>query len=284
MGREAGDRSPAPLLTPDVLSARRAASRRRRRRRRQAAAAGVLISAAVVAAAIALATGTGGSPARPVRSSAPQSAIATTVFAHLRSRLMMPLWPFGDRPRTRTRTRRHAAASVSSVAAVDRVLAYTSYVQLAGHRKREIALTFDDGPGIYTPRILSVLKRLHAPATFFVIGREAEAFPRFVRLEARAGDAVGDHTELHPPLAQLSPAAQRSEIVTAALAIRRAGAPEPILFRPPYGSFDAATMSILDGVRMLMVLWSVDTSDYARPGVSRIVDTAVSGRSRARSS
>jgi peptidoglycan-N-acetylglucosamine deacetylase len=60
-------------------------------------------------------------------------------------------------------------------------------------------------------------------------------------------------------------------------AVRHAGAPNPVLFRPPYGSFNATTLSILHSQKLLMVLWSVDTSDYARPGVDKIVDTALSG-------
>ena len=50
-----------------------------------------------------------------------------------------------------------------------------------------------------------------------------------------------------------------------------------VLFRPPYGSFDQTTLGILRRQRMLMVLWSADTKDYTRPGVRRIVYTAVSG-------
>jgi hypothetical protein len=49
------------------------------------------------------------------------------------------------------------------------------------------------------------------------------------------------------------------------------------LFRPPCGSFDQTTLELLDRLRMLMVLWTVDTSDYQRPGVARIVYTALSG-------
>src|SRR5207248_4636362 len=56
-----------------------------------------------------------------------------------------------------------------------------------------------------------------------------------------------------------------------------AGGPNPVLFRPPYGSFNATTLSILHSQKLLMVLWSVDTSDYARPGVDAIVKSAVSG-------
>jgi peptidoglycan-N-acetylglucosamine deacetylase len=62
----------------------------------------------------------------------------------------------------------------------------------------------------------------------------------------------------------------------AARAIRSARAPVPVLFRPPYGSFDEATLRILRARRMLMVLWSVDTRDYARPCTKRVIYTAIS--------
>ena len=161
--------------------------------------------------------------------------------------------------------------------AVDRVLRYTSYVQLAGHRRPEVALTFDDGPSEYTPQIIRILRQMHAPATFFVIGRLARAYPQLVADEVRAGSEVGDHTENHPPLAVLSPTEQTDEVTAAADAIHQAGAPRPVLLRPPYGSFDETTVQILHAERMLMVLWSADTSDYLHPGVSKIIYTAVSG-------
>jgi peptidoglycan/xylan/chitin deacetylase (PgdA/CDA1 family) len=144
-------------------------------------------------------------------------------------------------------------------------------------RAREIALSFDDGPSIYTPRILHVLAQRHVPATFFVIGREAKLYPRYVRAEAKAGNEVGDHTETHPPMSALPAPEQRAQIVDAANAIRAAGAPSPVLWRPPYGVFNSITLSILHSLRMLMVMWTVDTSDYIRPGVSRIIHTALSG-------
>ena len=160
---------------------------------------------------------------------------------------------------------------------IDRVLAHTSYVQFAHGRRRVVALTFDDGPGQYTPSILRILRRTHTPATFFVVGRWARAYPQLVATEARDGFEVGDHTDTHAFLSELSPAEQAAEIGGAAADIRSDGAPYPHLFRPPYGAFNAATLGILRARRMLIVLWSVDTSDYARPGITRIVYTAVSG-------
>jgi peptidoglycan/xylan/chitin deacetylase (PgdA/CDA1 family) len=160
---------------------------------------------------------------------------------------------------------------------VNNVLGYTPSIRVGSSRAREVALTFDDGPSTYTPRILHVLAQWHVPATFFVIGKMAKVYPQYVRAEARAGNEVGDHTETHPPMSALSAAAQRAQIVDAANAIQSAGAPSPILWRPPYGVFNSTTISILQSLRMLMVMWTVDTSDYARPGVSRIWYTALSG-------
>jgi len=160
---------------------------------------------------------------------------------------------------------------------VDAVLRYTSYLALAGDRRRDLALTFDDGPGPYTAAILRVLRATHTPATFFVIGRWARRYPRLVAAEARGGFEIGDHTETHPFMPELSPTEQEAQIADAANNIVRAGGPYPRLWRPPYGAFNPATLAILRAERMLMVLWSVDTSDYIRPGVSKIVYTAVSG-------
>jgi peptidoglycan/xylan/chitin deacetylase (PgdA/CDA1 family) len=161
--------------------------------------------------------------------------------------------------------------------ALDRLLSQTSYVRLAGSRRREVALTFDDGPGPATPQILAILLRTRTPATFFVIGRQVSAYPQLVAAEARDGFVVGDHTETHPFLSRLSAGAQAAEIIGAADQIRQAGAPYPRLFRPPYGSFDQATLALLHAQRMLMVLWSADSKDYSRPGVRQIAYTAISG-------
>jgi peptidoglycan/xylan/chitin deacetylase (PgdA/CDA1 family) len=110
-----------------------------------------------------------------------------------------------------------------------------------------------------------------------VIGRWARRYPRLVAAEARDGFEIGDHTATHPFLSRLSAAAQAAQIAQAATDIRVAGAPRPRLFRPPYGSFDRATLQILRVRRLLMVLWSADTKDYAHPGVAKIIYTAVSG-------
>ncbi len=162
-------------------------------------------------------------------------------------------------------------------AAINRTLAYTPYVRTAGGQHRELALTFDDGPGPYTPRILSVLQRMHAPATFFEIGVMEQYFhDSTVQIVAR-GYPIGDHTETHPPMSELSASEQREQLLSEAAAIGRYGAPFPRMFRPPYNLWNSTTLSLLKHYRMLMVLWTVDTSDYALPGVKAIVHAVVTG-------
>ena len=161
--------------------------------------------------------------------------------------------------------------------AINRTLAYTPYVRIAGAQHREIALTFDDGPGPYTPQIVAMLQREHVPATFFEVGIEERYFNASTTEIAADGDPIGDHTEVHAAMSRLSPAKQRLQLLEQAGAIERYGASFPRLFRPPYGLWNSATLALLHRYRMLMVLWTVDTSDYRRPGVPAIVNAAVDG-------
>src|SRR6202035_3850512 len=88
---------------------------------------------------------------------------------------------------------------------------------------------------------------------------------------------VGDPTQSHPQLALLSAHEQHEELFEALLRIEVLGGDRPTLFRPPYGSYNAATMRQLRALHLLMVLWSADTQDYLQPGVSMIVQRALAG-------
>jgi peptidoglycan/xylan/chitin deacetylase (PgdA/CDA1 family) len=159
----------------------------------------------------------------------------------------------------------------------ERLLASTPYVTIGGGRKREIALTFDDGPGPYTPRVLDVLRRRRVPATFFIVGQSLNSFGRTLRTELRDGFVIGDHTENHKPLALLSEHDQRAQLVDQAFRVHGYGAPYPRLFRPPYRSFNATTLAVARKLHMLMVLWTVDSADYRQPGTNAIVSRVLSG-------
>ncbi len=187
----------------------------------------------------------------------------------------------GDPGRPRARvgpgTDTAADARESAKRAVQSILAYTPFVRDGGNRGRDIALTFDDGPGPYTPQVLDVLERLHVRATFFEIGAMLRYFSASTLRELRDGDVIGDHTETHPEMALLSRRDQHEQLFEQIARVELLGGPRPLLFRPPYGSFDATTMRELHALHLLMVLWSVDTQDYLQPGVPVIVQRALAG-------
>lgn len=250
------------LLTRSELDARRREQRQQVRIRR----AGVLLVLVLVAVGVfVLLSGIGSGASSHSSSEAGTAHSTSTSSSAART--------------TAHRHRAHHSGALSNdpVDAITRVLAYTPYISVGSHRRRDIALTFDDGPSPYTPQILAVLQREHVPATFFEIGRSVGLYPSFTKRLAAAGEVIGDHTETHPPLAALSATEQQNELLDAEHAITHAGAPGPHLFRPPYGSFNQTTLGLLQQDRLLMVLWTVDTSDYLRPGVAKIVYVALSG-------
>ena len=115
------------------------------------------------------------------------------------------------------------------------------------------------------------------PATFFEVGIEERYFYASTAAIVADGDAIGDHTEVHAAMSRLSASGQRAQLLEQAAAVGRHGARFPRLFRPPYGMWNTTTLALLRRYHMLMVLWTVDTSDYRRLGVSAIVKTALSG-------
>jgi len=241
-GRPAGPARP-PRGTEPRGPARRAALVRRRR---ALAALGLLALLAIVVAAASAGSGHNATHPKPTK----------TVHAIRRA----PTDPEQE-----------------EAAAVRSVLAYTPFVKEGSGTKKEIALTFDDGPGPFTPQVLSVLERYHVPATFFVIGRMLRYFGASTVREIEDGDVIGDHTENHPMLAHLSAHDQYEELFEQIARVELLGGRRPILFRPPYGSFDATTFRELKRLHLLMVLWSVDTDDYEQPGVQTIVGRALEG-------
>jgi peptidoglycan-N-acetylglucosamine deacetylase len=229
-------------------------------RRRRSAALGVVALAALIAGLVVGAATAGGSSHRP--------AVASTEVGFLSKIKRLA----GDG--------RHSFAAeqhAEETAAIDRTLAYTPAVLHAGTQHREIALTFDDGPGPYTLRLLRVLRRTHTPGTFFEVGVGLQYFHAGTAAIAKLGDPIGDHTWSHPDMAHLSRAQQQSQLMQQVHAIKRYGAPYPHMFRPPYGDWNATTLSLLHQDHMLMVLWSLDTDDWQLPGAKKIVHRVLSG-------
>jgi peptidoglycan/xylan/chitin deacetylase (PgdA/CDA1 family) len=150
---------------------------------------------------------------------------------------------------------------------------------LAGHVKRLlreggsgnaggeklIALTFDDGPyPVFTPLLLDELNALKIPATFFLIGHDAQHWPELTQRIERSGDEIANHTQTHPDLDLLSDAQVRSEIAGGRASLD-ALVHDPAVdtfFRPPHGRYTAATVRVAQSLGYTTVLWSDDPGDW----------------------
>ncbi|MBE1530935.1 polysaccharide deacetylase family protein [Actinomadura algeriensis] len=125
-----------------------------------------------------------------------------------------------------------------------------------------VELTFDDGPDLYTPQILEVLRAHEVRAVFYVTGEKAAARPELVRAIAAAGHRVENHSWNHPHLTDLPSARVREQLARTSAAIEDAGAPRPTLFRPPFGSTDATVEAQARALGMRVVRWTIDTHDW----------------------
>jgi peptidoglycan/xylan/chitin deacetylase (PgdA/CDA1 family)/3D (Asp-Asp-Asp) domain-containing protein len=137
-------------------------------------------------------------------------------------------------------------------------------VRQAGRGRKRLAITFDDGPGPFTPQVLAILKRHQVHATFYMLGQQVRANPGIARAVLAAGHEVANHSYSHPMLPAFG---QLSGTLTT---IQRTTGFRPCTFRPPYGAIDRRLAG--DAVRLGMssILWDVDPLDWRRPGAGAI--------------
>jgi peptidoglycan-N-acetylglucosamine deacetylase len=131
-----------------------------------------------------------------------------------------------------------------------------------------LALTFDDGPNpLDTPRLLDLLDAYDAKATFFLIGRWAQAEPGLVREIAERGHAIGNHTYSHPTMPLHGARMLREDLARCRDAVELAGVPlsrvgDSMLMRPPYGRRRPGTLRLLAEEGYVSVTWSVTGYDW----------------------
>jgi peptidoglycan/xylan/chitin deacetylase (PgdA/CDA1 family) len=150
-----------------------------------------------------------------------------------------------------------------------------SYVTSGSRDRREVALTFDDGPWDSTPAILSELERLKVPATFMLVGEHIAGREELIRRELRDGDVLGDHTWDHADVSSDGAAAQR-EIVSTEQAIEKTAGFVPCLFRAPYGHTSGALIGEARRLGFDTLQWDVDPRDWSTPGTDAIVQRVLS--------
>jgi peptidoglycan-N-acetylglucosamine deacetylase len=145
---------------------------------------------------------------------------------------------------------------------------------------RGVALTFDDGPSPeHTPKVLDMLDEAGAKATFFVIGRKAEAHPELVREIAARGHAIGLHGYAHDRLFSLRSARTiERDLARAAAVIERITGARPALFRPPIGHTSPPIARVVDALDLDVVGWSARGLDgLARARPDRVAARVIPG-------
>lgn len=139
----------------------------------------------------------------------------------------------------------------------------TNYSVLPGGTgTKAVALTFDDGPGPYTPQILNILAQYDVKATFFMVGIVVEQHPDIARMVVNHGHAIGNHTMHHRNLATLNAEGMASEVTEGAKAVKKATGVDTRVFRPPGGRYNDTTIQILNQQGYKLAMWSIDPRDW----------------------
>lgn len=125
-----------------------------------------------------------------------------------------------------------------------------------------IALTFDDGPGPGTRRILRALESVDGRATFCMVGDRVNDYAQTARMVAAQGSEIATHTLTHPNLAKLSASEVRAELEESIAAIEQVTGVRPGVLRPPYGSTSAEVQQVCRELGVVIANWNVDTEDW----------------------
>ena len=141
-------------------------------------------------------------------------------------------------------------------------------------KEPKIALTFDAAWGNEdTEKILEVLKKHDVRVTFFMTGGWVENYPDDVKAILAAGHDLGNHSENHKNMSQLSDAEKKEELMKVHDKVRTLTGYEMFLFRPPYGDYDNAVVNVAKDCGYYTIQWDVDSLDWKDYGVDSIIKT-----------
>jgi len=140
-----------------------------------------------------------------------------------------------------------------------------------------IYLTFDDGPTTkYTKRVLDLLDRYDAKATFFQVGENATAHPDLARSVVEHGHALGNHTWSHRDMRKLKPRELNGQISRTSATLERITGRQVTCLRPPFGAVNARVRRAIRHQKLDLKLWDIDPQDWKKPGGAAIAHRVVS--------
>lgn len=140
--------------------------------------------------------------------------------------------------------------------------------------EKKIALSFDAAWGNEdTPKILEILAKQDVRATFFMTGGWVESYPDDVKAILAAKHDLGNHSENHKNMSQLSDGEKKEELMKVHEKVRELTGYEMFLFRPPYGDYDNAVVNVAKDCGYYTIQWDVDSLDWKDYGVDAIIKT-----------
>ena len=159
------------------------------------------------------------------------------------------------------------------------IKAYSSYnnkifarCKVSVKQTKYIAFTFDDGPGVYTSKLLDNLNKYNSKATFFALGCQVKKYPSVLKDVYDSGMEIGTHTYHHYNLNTLSESEIIKEIKTSKKAIKDVIGVNPTAFRPPYGNYNSF---VSKKAGLPMFYWSVDTRDWEHKDITYVYNTVL---------
>ena len=148
----------------------------------------------------------------------------------------------------------------------------TAVFSMTDPSKPMVALTFDDGPSVYTNDILDQLEKYNAHATFFVVGNRVSSYASTIKRAHDLGCEIGNHSWSHPQLSAISVKEMQNEISKTDEAIKKITGETPALLRPPYGAVDADVKAYAGKP---LIHWSIDTLDWEHRTSSKTISSVL---------
>lgn len=145
-----------------------------------------------------------------------------------------------------------------------------------------IAITYDDGPYLYTTKLLDILRANRVKATFFVNGKNRNdindpTVAAVIQRAFREGHQIGHHTWSHADLTTLSNTQIQSEMTQLSDALQRLISRRPRHFRPPYGALNSNVQTLLSSWGYKVITWNLDTNDWRTPDTAPNVTAVFNG-------
>lgn len=138
-----------------------------------------------------------------------------------------------------------------------------------------VSISFDASWGSqHTLRILDILDEYDVKATFFLVGLWVDKYPDLVKEIHDRGHEIGNHSATHPYMTKISESKMREELAAMSAKVEAITGERPTLFRPPYGDYNNAVVTVSRAEGYECVQWSVDSLDWKNKGVDDLIRRA----------